>query len=439
MKRIIFWSLLLLTEHCVGQIPIILDSAKNLNTDFHFQLTTVTQRKFAMNAPYTGANSLSGDDEAETTMTATIFWGAHLWKGAELYYNPEIAGGAGISSAKGIAGFSNGEAFRVGNPAPVIYTARVYFRQTFSLGGEIEKIPETANQVTKERTAKYFSFTLGKFSIADFFDNNRFSHDPRSQFFNWALMSNGAWDYPANTRGYTWGGVLELGMPKWKIRFASVMVPTTANGNEMDMNFSQANSNVLEVEKPYSIGARKGVIRAQGFLTNAYMGNYDLSVQQNPTAPDITATRAYGRTKYGWGVNIEQEVSEYAGLFARVSWNDGQNETWAFTEIDQSVSAGVLLDGTLWKRERDAIGFAALANGISTPHTNYLGTGGYGFIIGDGKINYGREIIAEAYYKVNLFYEGFWLTADYQFVANPAYNKDRGPANIISLRAHIEL
>jgi high affinity Mn2+ porin len=439
MKRVLLWSLLVLSETCLAQIPVIPDSARNINTDFHFQMTTVTQRKFSMTAPYTGANSLSGEEETETTMTATIFWGVQLWKGAEFYYNPEIAGGAGISSAKGVAGFTNGEAFRVGNPAPVIYTARAFLRQTFSLGGEVEKIPESANQVTKERTSRYFSVTLGKFSIADFFDNNRFSHDPRSQFFNWGLMSNGAWDYPANTRGYTWGGVLEYGAPKWKVRFASVMVPTTANGNEMDTNFGEANSNVLEFEKPYSIGSRKGIIRALGFVTNAYMGNYDLSVQQNPTAPDITTTRAYGRNKYGWGVNVEQEIGDYAGLFARASWNDGQNETWAFTEIDQSISAGILLDGPLWKRKKDAIGFAAVANGISTPHANYLGSGGYGFIIGDGKINYAREIIAEAYYKINLFYGGFWLTADYQFVANPAYNKDRGPANIVSLRAHIEL
>jgi high affinity Mn2+ porin len=439
MKRLVVWSLVLLAENCLGQIPVIADSARNLNTDFHFQLTTVTQRKFAMNAPYTGANSLSGEDEAETTLTATIFWGAQLWKGAEFYFNPEIAGGAGLSSAKGIAGFTNGEAFRVGNPAPQIYTARVYFRQTFNFGGEVERIGESANQVNKTRSAKYFSITLGKFSIADFFDNNRYSHDPRSQFFNWALMSNGAWDYPANTRGYTWGGTLEYGRPKWKVRFASVMVPTTANGNEMDRNFKEANSNVLEFEKPYTIGSRKGVIRALGFLTNAYMGNYDLSVQQNPTAPDITATRSYGRNKYGWGLNMEQELNDYAGLFARASWNDGQNETWAFTEIDQSISAGLLLDGAWWKRKSDAFGLAALVNGISTAHTNYLGAGGYGFIIGDGKINYASEIIAEAYYKVNIFYEGFWLTADYQFVANPAFNRDRGPANIISLRAHIEL
>ena len=439
MSHYILLLLLFVSLYSMAQIPNIPDSSKNENRNFHFQLTTVSQRKLAMQAPYTGTNSLSKEDETATTLTSTIFWGTRLWRGAEFHVNPEIAGGAGISSAKGIAGFTNGEAFRVGDPAPVIYVGRVYIKQTFSMGGETEYIGEGANQVTKTRTKKYFSIALGKFSIADFFDNNSYSHDPRSQFFNWSLMSNGAWDYPANVRGYTWGGVLEYGRPQWKIRFASVLVPTTANGNEMDLNYSKANSNVLEIEKPFFITKRKGILRVLGFYTSAFMGNYDLSVAANPSSPDITSTRQYGRNKYGWGINIEQALLDNLGLFARTSWNDGKNETWAFTEIDNSISAGIKGSGLFFKRKNDEIGLGFVVNGISNPHQNYLKSGGYGFIIGDGNLNYGKEFITELFYKINIFYDGFWLTPNYQFVSNPAYNKDRGPANIFSIRAHIEL
>lgn len=439
MKYSCLLALFILSLTAFAQIPAIRDSAANVNTDFHFQLTTVTQRKYRTQSPYAGDNSLTAERETQSTLTSTIFWGAQVWKGGEFYFNPEISGGAGISSAKGIAGFTNGEAFRVGDPSPKIYAARVYLRHTFNLGGEVEYIGEGANQVMKTRTKKYFSITLGKFSIADFFDNNRYSHDPRSQFSNWALMSNGAWDYPANTRGYTVGGMVEYGMLKWKLRFASVLVPESANGNDLDFNYGKANSNALELEKPYQLGGRTAILRLLGFYTSAFMGNYNQSIEQLPTSPDITLTRAYGRHKYGWAINIEQQLSDYAGFFARASWNDGKNETWAFTEIDRAISAGFVLDGTRWKRKNDVFGFASLINGLSTSHKNYLAAGGYGFIIGDGKLSYAQEFITEVYYKINAFYPGFWLTPDYQFVLHPAYNKDRGPAHVFSLRAHIEL
>lgn len=439
MKYHLLCFLTVLSIASFSQIPAIPDSIKNINTDFHFQLTTVTQRKYKTHAPYTGDNSLTGERETQSTLTSTIFWGAKVWDGGEFYFNPEISGGAGISSAKGVAGFTNGEAFRVGDPSPKIYAARVYFRQTFNLGGETDYIGESANQVTKTRTKKYFAITIGKFSIADFFDNNSYSHDPRSQFLNWSLMSNGAWDYPANTRGYTWGGIAELGMPKWKIRIASVLVPESANGNELDLKYGKANSNALELEKSYRIGSKNGTLRLLGFYTSAFMGNYQQAIQQNPGSPDIVATRSYDRHKYGWAINVEQKLNDFSGLFVRSSWNDGRNETWAFTEIDKSLSAGIVISGSRWKRKDDVAGLAAVINGLSSQHQNYLAAGGYGFIIGDGQLNYSQEFITELYYKVNAFYPGFWLTPDYQFVLNPAYNKDRGPAHIFSLRAHIEL
>ncbi len=317
--------------------------------------------------------------------------------------------------------------------------ARVYLSHTFNLGGEKEYFGENANQVNETRTKKYFQITAGKFSMADFFDKNKYSHDPRSHFMNWSLMSSGAWDYPANVRGYTWGFVLEYGRPKWAARFAAVLVPKEANGNIMDLNISQARSYALEIEKPYSLGSKPGVIRLLGFYTLAQMGDYRRAVIDNPVAPDITLTRMYGRNKFGGAINIEQEAGKNIGVFARTSWNDGHHETWAFTEIDQSLSVGAVRKNGLIKRKSDEFGLAAVVNGISSDHRAYLQAGGYGFIIGDGQLNYAPEVILESFYKVNLLYEGFWLTPNYQFVLNPAYNKDRGPIHMFSIRVHIEI
>lgn len=421
-----------------AQEPNIRDSVQNLNTNFHFQLTTVTQHKFAMHAPYTGANSLTGNKEDASTLTATIFWGQKLWKNAAVYINPEVAGGSGVSGAHGIAGFTNGEAFRVGNPSPTIYLARAFFQQTISLSNEVGNVGEGANDVYKEKSTRYIDIVLGKFSVADYFDKNTYSHDPRSQFLNWSLMSNGGWDYPANVRGYTWGGVIEYGSPAFSVRIGSVMVPTEANGNVMDKNINKANSSMIELEKPFQINRRPGTIRLLSFYTQTHMGSYVQAIQQNPTAPDITATRKYGRTKYGFGINVEQELAKGVGLFARASWNDGRNETWAFTEIDRSASLGLLFDGSLWKRADDTFGIGSVINGLSSYHRDYLAAGGYGFIIGDGQLNYGREWATEIFYRANLFSDAFYVTPHYQFVSNPAYNKDRGPASILGLRVHVE-
>jgi len=438
--RLIFGAVLLISTHItLAQIPAIPDSSTNFNSDFHFQLTTVTQYHPYFKAPYTGPNSLQTREEHATTLTSTFFWGIQVGKLFEFYVNPEIAGGAGVSSAKGIAGFTNGEAFRVGNPAPTIYIARAYIRHSFNLGGEEEYFGESANQVNKTRTKKYLDVVVGKFSIADFFDNNKFSHDPRSQFFNWSLMSAGGWDYPANVRGYTVGAMVEFGTPKFKARIAAVMVPTEANGNVMDKNIGKARSHTLELEKPITLFGQQGTIRILGFYTLAHMGNYREAIATAQEVTDITTTRVYSRNKFGGAINFEQPLSDSWGMFARGSWNDGKNETWAFTEIDRSVCLGFVQKEGFLKRQSDELGIAAVANGISKDHSAYLKAGGYGFIIGDGQLNYKPEFITEVYYKVNLFYRGFWLTPDYQFVLHPAYNSDRGPANIVSIRAHIEL
>jgi len=414
------------------------DTLKQPSFSFHFQETTITQYKPSFSAPYSGSNSLLTKPETQTSLTTTLFGAAHLWKGAEAIFDPEISGGSGLSKTLGIAGFPNGETFRVGEASPQIYIARLYFQQSFEWGTEKDTLTNDQNQLAGLKSKRYFTFTIGKFGMADFFDGNEFSHDPRTQFMNWALMDNAAWDYPANTRGYVLGLNTELGQPDWTLRFAFTMVTTTANGAVWDAKIQRANTQTLEYERRYTINGQKGAVRILGFLNNGKFGNYAQAITQNPTSPVVDSTQAYGRHKYGFGISADQYLTTNFGVFAKASYNDGHTETWFFTEIDRSLSFGGVLKGTAWKRADDELGLAFIGNGLSAPHRKYLADGGYGFLIGDGRLNYSPEMIAELYYKVNAFQKKFWLTPDYQFILHPAYNADRGPVNVFSLRAHIE-
>ncbi|HET7153722.1 MAG TPA: carbohydrate porin, partial [Candidatus Kapabacteria bacterium] len=404
-----------------------------------FQQTVVTQYHPPFSAAYSGANSLGTDADIQTSLTTTLFLGGRLWQGAEIYFDPELAGGAGLSGAHGIGGFTNGETFRIGDPKPEGYIARLYIKQTFALGDEYDHRDEDQNQLAGKEPQKYVALTFGKFSMEDFFDDNKYTHDPRTQFLNWGLMSNGAWDYPANTRGYTWGFVAEYVNPDWALRFSGVLVPNDANGDIMDMRIVRSNSETIELQKNFTLGGRKGSVRLLGFFTQADMGSYAEAVAMAPAGnADITQTRELGRTKYGAGLDIEQELADNLGLFFRTSWNDGNNETWMFTEIDQTASAGVLLNGASWGRNDDNLGVAAVVDQISKNHQAYLNDGGYGFMLGDGKLtNEAPEAIAEVYYSYRL-HDDVWLSADYQFVLNPGYNADRGPVHVFALRAHTE-
>ncbi|MDB6036261.1 MAG: porin, partial [Verrucomicrobiales bacterium] len=387
-------------------------------------------------ASYTGPNSLVRDEPVRTTYTGTLFLGAKLWEGAEVYVNPEVSGGKGLSGTVGVAGFPNGEATRVGDPTPTPYFARYFFRQRFDLGGETESVVADQNQLAGNRDQSSFSITLGKMAAGDVFDDNSYSHDPRTQFMDWALMANGAWDYPADTRGYTYGLTLELRAPLWSMRAGTFMVPTDANGGTFDKNFGRASGNALELEQDYQLFEQPGKLRLLGFVNFANMGNYADAINQSPSAPDVTATRAY-RTKYGFGLNWEQQITTNIGGFGRLGWNDGQSETWMFTEIDQSASLGLSIKGTRWGRKNDTFGMAGVVNGISEDHRRYLGVGGLGFIIGEGQLNYSPEGIFETFYSFGTF-RYFFITVAFQHIENPAYNRDRGPANIGTLRLHCE-
>jgi len=405
----------------------------------HFQLTTVTQAHPAFDAAYSGRNSLSPDSEHETTVTSTLAAGARLTRGTEIYVDGELSGGSGLSHALGVAGFPNGESFRVGDAQPRIYLARAFLRQTIAAGEETESVPSEANQLGGERPVRRWTFTVGKLGISDLFDDNDWSHDPRSQFLNWADWTAGAWDYPADTRGYTWLAAVEYDAKECTVRFAAAAEPKEANGLEIDKNLRESHSFVLELDHAYALAGREGVARFIVFYNRARMRSYrDAVSQAGSEPPDVTSTRQPGRTKWGGVLNFQQSLGEGLGLFVRGSLNDGRNEAWAYAEIDRSVTVGVVRKAPVSSRPRDETGLAMIVNGLSAPHRDYLAAGGYGFMIGDGRLDYGLEEIAELYYQASII-KGVWFTPDYQFVRHPAYNRDRGPVHVFGLRLHVEL
>ena len=421
-----------------------LDSSRKWS--YHFQLTAINQTHPSFNAKYFGNNSLSSEAEhKKLSLTTTLFLGRKLWKNAALYFNPEIAGGAGISSAKGVAGFTNGETFRIGSTEPVLYIARLFIKQHIPLQNtDYEEMASGANQVEEKIPTSRVTITAGKICLSDFFDSNIYSHDPRSQFMNWSLMSNGAWDYPADTRGYTQGLIAELIKPSYAIRFSSVLVPRKANGLQLDYKITKAHSETIEFQKTFKT-KHPATIRLLAFHTISQAPTYGATLAEvkigDSTSVDVYSGqkewKKYGGVKYGFGINAEKEISNTVGVFFRASWNDGKTATWAFTEIDRSVSAGINIRGTGWKRPNDNIGIALVINGISRDHQAFLNAGLYGFIIGDGKLNYRAETITEMYYKAQIA-SSFFVSIDYQFVNNPAYNQDRGPVHVFAIRGHIE-
>jgi high affinity Mn2+ porin len=446
-NKILFFSITFLQIFlsASAQQDTILQKVSGWST--HFQLTVITQAHSGFKASYSGTNSLADTVETgATSVTSTLFIGRKLWKGAAAFFNPELSGGRGLSYAVGVAGALNGETYRIGDPAPVVAIARAYLQQSFSLGNNgYDKVGDGANQLEGKLPSHRITISAGKFSMSDFFDKNSYSHDPRSQFLNWSLMSNGAWDYPANTKGYTLGLVAELIQPTWTLRLSSVAVPKIANHPEMEYEFGKAHSETAEFEQKININKRKGTIRLLFTYSASRAPSYAEGLNALKTNDTFllkvisgnAQNNVFGGKKPGICLNMEQEITDDIGAFARIGWNDGKYATWAFTEIDQTVHAGLSLKGTRWKRKDDVAGIAAVVNGISSGHRAFLKEGGYGFIIGDGALNYGYEEIAEAYYNIKLF-SAFWLSFDYQFVNHPAYNKDRGPVHVFGVRGHVE-
>lgn len=403
---------------------------------YHFQSTVVIQGRGSMTSPYAGPNSFSADRENATTLTATLFLGRRLWEGAAIYFDPEVAGGSGLSKTLGIAGAPNGEAVRAAAPAPKAYIARLYLEQSIDLGGDYEPVTPEANQLGGRQCRERVTVTLGKLSALDAFDDNSYSHDARGQFLNWSLMSNGAWDYPADARGYAYGGTVELFWNDWELRYGLFAMPEEANGFTFDRTFSHAHGQSLEAVRAWSLLDRPGKARIMGYLNDAHMGDYREALRVAPAGPDITSSRDY-RIKFGFALNAEQKLTDDLGAFTRLGWNDGRTETFVFTEIDRSFEFGFSLQGAAWTRPDDTTALAVVVNGLSSSHHDYLGAGGLGFILGDGSLSYSHETIVEYYYKAKLA-KSLFLSIDYQYVGNPGYNRDRGPVSIFGLRVHVE-
>jgi hypothetical protein len=403
----------------------------------HGQTTFQLWNHGPFTSPYSGPNSLLNETEHDASLTATLFVGRRLWSGGELYVNPEIISGTGPSDVRGLAGPPNGETYRVDTPHPKISLARVFLRQTFELGGETEALESEENQLPGQRLSRRVVLTGGKFSVTDVFDSNTYGHDPRTQFNNWSLWANAAWDYPADTRGYTWGLAIETYLDAWAVRAGTFLEPKVANGLQLDHQISEAHGDVLEIEHAHSIDGQTGVVRVLAYLNHARMGSYSEALALNPEAPDVTATREPGRTKHGFGINLEQAITLEVGFFLRAGWNDGKTESWAFTEVERTLAGGLSIGGKIWNREPDRLGLAFGLNGINRDHREYLAAGGLGFMLGDGRLNYAPERVIDAYYSLALGTIGFF-SLEAQRYENPAFNRDRGPATLYGGRLHFE-
>lgn len=425
--------------------PAELNAAAATDTDaserysLHFQTTIATQFHPAFSAAYSGDNSFGSARETASALVASLYADVGLWPGAELLVDPEISGGKGLSATRGIAGFPSGIVYRVGDPAPAIYLARVVLRQSIGLGGGKVRQEAGPNQLAGTRDRDNLVLSVGRLSVQDVFDSNRFAHDALEHFFDWALFASGAWDYPADTRGYTYGLLADLSIDWWSARAGFALVPKEANGPELDFRVLKAHGLMAEYEARYDLAGRPGRASALVFLNHAPMGSY----RQVLGAPDrfgndVIATRKDGRTKAGFALSVDQQLGAHLGVFLRVSANDGATESWAFTEIDRSLALGAVHAGTPWHREHDECGVALVLDALSPAHARYLERGGYGFIIGDGALDYAPELIGEVYYKAALT-DAIAFTLIYQPVINPGYNRDRGPAHIFTGRLHVAI
>ena len=407
--------------------------------NIHAQTTFLPQGYPPIRSPYATPHSLPGSGQLQATWTTTAFLGVRLWQGGEFYFDPELAQGFGLNGTQGLAGFPSGEAQKAGSDFPKIRPERYYLRQTFGLGGEQEDVADAPNQLPGKRDIDRITVIVGRFAIGDFFDNNAYAHDPRADFMNWAMWEAGAYDFPANLPGYTRGAVVEFNRKNWAVRVGAFQVPSAPNS---DVLATKGGGTAVEFEERHTIFDQPGKLRLGAFANSGNTANYRevLAIAAVNPALDInditTATRLY-RPKYGFWANLEQQLVSGVGLFARASWNDGQTESLSFSDIDSSLSGGLSVKGSFWGRPSDTVGIGGIINGISAAHRDFLAAGGIGLMIGDGRLNYSPERILETYYaySVNKYVT---LTANYQFIVNPAYNADRGPVSVFSSRLHAE-
>ena len=415
--------------------------AARLLTDWnvHGQVTLIGQGYPRFHSPYEGAKSLTGAPQFQNTGSATAFLGVRLWEGGEFYANPELMQGFGLSDVSGLAAFPNGEAQKSSFPVPRVNMARFFVRQTFGLGGEQETIEDGPNQLAGKQDINRITVTAGKFAVTDLFGGNSFANDPRTTFLNWNMYGNGSYDWTMDKLSWTWGAVTELNQKQWAVRFGYFLVPDKSNSNFFDSHGPERGEYAAELELRYSLFSRAGKLRFFGWLNRANMGSYSETVAlsiASPNYPDIALTRRV-RNNYGVVVGMEQAITDDLGVFSRASWSPGRLEIIGWTDVSNSFSFGGVLKGTSWGRPNDKIGVAGVTQGLSSDAQAYFAAGGLGILIGDGRLNYRRENVLEAYYAYSI---NKWatLTFDYQFFNNPGYNADRGPVSVFSVRAHAE-
>ncbi len=404
----------------------------------HGQFTFIEQGYPAFHSPYQGPNSLTGPAQAQDTASTTAFIGFRPWDGTKIYVDPEITQGEGLSGTVGVAGFPNTEAQKASFPMPRFDLARVYVQQTWGLGGEQETIADGPNQLAGKEDISRITITAGKLAVTDFFDNNAYANDGRTQFFNWQLFCCGAYDWTMDQISYTWGVMAEVNQKAWAFRAGYFLVPAVSNTDDFDMRFPDGEY-IAELELRYSLVSQPGKLRLMAWANRANMGSYADALAEpitTPNYPDIALVRQV-RTNYGFNANLEQAITANLGVFSRASWSPGLDEIIGWTDCDESVSAGAVLKGTSWGRPNDKIGAAGVLDGLSPEARDYFAAGGLGILIGDGALNYRLEKILETYYSYSLNSSSS-VTFDYQFVADPAYNADRGPVHIFAGRFHAE-
>ena len=404
--------------------------------EIHGQSTFLAQGHPSFRALYTGPNSLTPAPQLQDTWSNSLFLNARLWNGGQVYYNPELLQGFGLDNTVGLGGFSNGEAQKSNFPYPHYNTSRLFLRQTFGFGGEQEDLYGGQLQLAGRADISRLTLQVGKFSVLDVFDGNAYAKDTRRDFMNWSIWAPGAFDYAADKLGLTYGITAELNQKQWALRGGYFLMDAESNSNNFDTKVFRRGEYAIELETRYSLFSQPGRLRTIAWINSANSGSYRDTLNDPALNLDIAQTRT-GRTKYGYVINLEQALTADIGLFGRWSWNDGKTEIMSFTDIDSSLSLGTSIRGTGWGRPDDVIGIAGATNALSTDHRDFLAAGGLGPLVGDGQLNYRRERIFETYYAFALT-KAITLTADYQFITNPAYNADRGPVSIVSGRLHGE-
>lgn len=406
------------------------------------QANFISQWHPAFHSPYQGVNSLTPEAQDATSRVLTLFTGLRLNGTSELLCDVQESGGHGIGEALGLGGVTNLDVVRNTTLSRAPYVARLMWHQIISLSEKTAASRRTPFSLFPTLPMRRLELRLGKFSIVDFFDLNSYGSDTNFQFMNWAVDNNGTYDYAADTRGFTFGAMLEYHERRWALRFAEGLMPKVANGIHLDADVSRAHAENLEFELHRTVlRHQEGVVRFLSFVNHANMGSYREAIDNFRTGittkPDITAHPMQTTSKYGFGGNFEQPLNDWMGVFGRWGWNEGRHESFAYTEVDQTAQIGVGGNGKPWHRKFDRAGFVFVSNGISRDHQEYLALGGSGFLLGDGRLNYGRENILETYYTLHVW-RGIYPSFGLQHINNPGYNRDRGPVLVPTLRFHVE-